>query len=60
MPYRFAAASRRCNQINQKCDGETSAARGRKKMEALIAVAIYFATWIIVIWGAGRFNQNIN
>jgi hypothetical protein len=29
-------------------------------MEALIAVVIYFATWIVVIWGAGRFNQNIH
>ena len=28
-------------------------------MEALLALAIYFAIWALVIWGSTYFNQNV-
>jgi hypothetical protein len=28
-------------------------------MEILLALAIYFAIWVLVIWGAGYFNKHV-
>jgi hypothetical protein len=29
-------------------------------MEAVIGVVILLAIWVVVIWGASYFNQNVN
>ena len=29
-------------------------------MEALLAVGILLAIWLVVVWGASYFNQNVN
>ena len=28
-------------------------------MELILALGIYFAIWVVVIWGANYFNQNV-
>jgi hypothetical protein len=28
-------------------------------MEMILALAIYFAIWVAVIWGASYFNKNV-
>ena len=28
-------------------------------MEVLLALVIYFAIWVLVIWGAAYFNQHV-
>jgi len=28
-------------------------------MEVVLALGIYFAIWVVVIWGANYFNQNV-
>ena len=32
---------------------------GDNAMEVLLALAIYFAIWVLVIWGAGYFNKHV-
>ena len=32
---------------------------GDNAMEVLVALAIYFAIWVLVIWGAAYFNQHV-
>jgi len=32
---------------------------GRNAMEVLMALAIYFVVWALVIWGAMYFNKNV-
>jgi hypothetical protein len=29
-------------------------------MEFVVALAIYFAIWTLVIWGSSYFNQNVH
>jgi hypothetical protein len=29
-------------------------------MEALLAIGLMLAIWVVVIWGANYFNQNVN
>jgi hypothetical protein len=29
-------------------------------MEIVVALAIYFAIWTLVIWGSSYFNQNVH
>jgi hypothetical protein len=29
-------------------------------MEAILGVGILLAIWVVVIWGASYFNQNVN
>jgi hypothetical protein len=29
-------------------------------MEAIIPLVLYLATWVVVLWGASYFNQNVN
>jgi len=28
-------------------------------MEVVLALGIYFAVWVVVIWGANYFNKNV-
>ncbi len=28
-------------------------------MEIILALAIYFATWAVVLWGSSYFNKNV-
>jgi len=28
-------------------------------MEVILALGIYFAIWVVVIWGANYFNKNV-
>ncbi len=28
-------------------------------MEIILALAIYFATWAVVLWGSSFFNKNV-
>jgi hypothetical protein len=32
---------------------------GDNIMEVLLALAIYFAIWVLVIWGASYFNKHV-
>jgi hypothetical protein len=32
---------------------------GDNAMEILLPLAIYFAIWVLVIWGASYFNKNV-
>jgi hypothetical protein len=33
--------------------------RGERAMEIILALAVLFAIWILVIWGSSYFNKNV-
>jgi hypothetical protein len=33
--------------------------RGERAMEVILALAVLFAIWVLVIWGSSYFNKNV-
>jgi hypothetical protein len=46
--------------MTRYCAEQHPCRREGNEMAAVLTIGLMFAIWVIVIWGASYFNQNIN
>jgi hypothetical protein len=59
-PRRAAPPLERPDVVVECSKSGTETVAREDKMEALLAIGLMFAIWVVVIWGANYFNQNVN
>jgi hypothetical protein len=59
-PWRLGWSARpACRKMSPSREQKFSAGR-ELKMLAVLAIGFMLAIWVVVIWGAAYFNQNVN
>jgi hypothetical protein len=59
-PHRAAPLLGRADVVIERAKSGAETVAREDEMEALLAIGLLIAIWVVVIWGANYFNQNVN